>query len=78
MFERLKRFLRESRKARGELSDTILEGAMITSVSARTAGSVAAVVTTSVDVVKMRIMLGAFLSRVYRVLVRHSHKALGF
>ncbi|PSK45333.1 hypothetical protein B9Z65_2473 [Elsinoe australis] len=59
LFERLKRYIRERRESQGRLSGTVLEGGMITAVSAGTAGSLAAVVTTPVDVVKTRIMLAA-------------------
>ncbi|KAG8625938.1 hypothetical protein KVT40_006339 [Elsinoe batatas] len=59
LFERLKHYLRERRDAQGKLSNSILEAGTITAISAGLAGSLAAVVTTPVDVVKTRIMLAA-------------------
>ncbi|CAI6254124.1 unnamed protein product [Periconia digitata] len=59
MFERLKMAIRGSRDARGKTTGTIFESGVITAVSAGTAGAVAAVVTTPIDVVKTRIMLAA-------------------
>ncbi|KAF1837245.1 mitochondrial carrier [Decorospora gaudefroyi] len=59
MFERLKVAIREWRDARGKTRGGLVESAWITAVSAGSAGAVAAVVTTPIDVVKTRIMLGA-------------------
>lgn len=59
MFERLKQSVKRYRDERGIRTNTLLEGGIITAASAGTAGSVAAVVTTPVDVVKTRIMLAA-------------------
>ncbi|KAF1953299.1 mitochondrial carrier protein [Byssothecium circinans] len=59
MFERLKEAIKASRNTRGKMTGTIFESGMITAVSAGTAGTVAAVLTTPVDVVKTRIMLSA-------------------
>lgn len=59
MFEHLKEGIKQYRDNDGTRTNTILEGATITAISAGSAGSVAAVVTTPVDVVKTRIMLGA-------------------
>ncbi|GAB7366063.1 hypothetical protein MBLNU230_g7630t1 [Neophaeotheca triangularis] len=59
MFERLKQAVRRYRDDRGIRTNTLLEGGLITAGSAGAAGSVAAVVTTPVDVVKTRIMLAA-------------------
>ncbi|KAF2131722.1 mitochondrial carrier [Dothidotthia symphoricarpi CBS 119687] len=59
MFERLKVGIREWRDARGKTTGTIWESACITAVSAGSAGAVAAVITTPVDVVKTRVMLSA-------------------
>jgi solute carrier family 25 S-adenosylmethionine transporter 26 len=59
MFERLKEGIKRDRKRRGVLKGTILEGGIITAISAGAAGAVSAVVTTPVDVVKTRIMLSA-------------------
>ena len=59
MFERLKKAIKDHRENQGTRTDTILENGIITAFSAGTAGSVAAVITTPVDVVKTRIMLAA-------------------
>ncbi|KAF2686567.1 mitochondrial carrier protein [Lentithecium fluviatile CBS 122367] len=59
MFERLKEAIRKDRDRRGLTRGTILESGVITAVSAGAAGTVAAVITTPVDVVKTRIMLSA-------------------
>lgn len=59
MFEHLKKTLKDHRKARGTATGSLWETASITAVSAGAAGSVAAVITTPVDVVKTRIMLSA-------------------
>ncbi|CAO2650634.1 Nn.00g019260.m01.CDS01 [Neocucurbitaria sp. VM-36] len=59
MFERLKVAIREYRDRRGLTTGTIYESGMITAVSAGSAGAVAAVITTPIDVVKTRIMLAA-------------------
>ncbi|KAK4974731.1 hypothetical protein LTR66_011059 [Elasticomyces elasticus] len=59
MFERLKESIKQYRDDKNIRTNTLLENGMITAVSAGTAGSIAAVVTTPVDVVKTRIMLAA-------------------
>ncbi|KAF2264537.1 mitochondrial carrier protein [Lojkania enalia] len=59
MFERLKEGIRAYRDRWGLTRGTILESGLITALSAGTAGAVAAVITTPVDVVKTRIMLSA-------------------
>ncbi|KAJ4353235.1 uncharacterized protein N0V89_004962 [Didymosphaeria variabile] len=59
MFERLKEAIKDHRDRTGTRTGTILESGLITAVSAGAAGSVAAVVTTPIDVVKTRIMLSA-------------------
>jgi len=59
MFERLKEGIKTYRDDRGIRSGTLLESGLITASSAGLAGSVAAVITTPVDVVKTRIMLAA-------------------
>ncbi|TKA28744.1 hypothetical protein B0A50_03072 [Salinomyces thailandicus] len=59
MFERIKESMRRYRDERGLRTHTILEGGAITAASAGLGGSIAAVVTTPVDVVKTRIMLAA-------------------
>jgi hypothetical protein len=59
MFERLKETIKSHRERNGTRTNTILENGCITALSAGSAGSVAAVITTPVDVVKTRIMLAA-------------------
>ena len=59
MFERLKRGIREERDRRGLTRGTVVESAWITALSAGSAGAVAAVLTTPVDVIKTRVMLSA-------------------
>ena len=59
IFEHIKKGIKEHREARGTRTNTLLENGMITAVSAGTGGSIAAVVTTPIDVVKTRIMLAA-------------------
>lgn len=59
IFERLKESIKRHRDDKGIRTNTLLESGLITAASAGTAGSFAAVVTTPVDVVKTRIMLGA-------------------
>jgi solute carrier family 25 S-adenosylmethionine transporter 26 len=59
MFEHLKTKIKEYRKDKGTFIGTLSETAMITAISAGSAGSLAAVITTPVDVVKTRIMLSA-------------------
>lgn len=59
MFEYLKETAKEYRKGQGTRTGTLLETGVITAVSAGSAGSVAAWITTPVDVIKTRIMLSA-------------------
>lgn len=59
MFEHFKQTALAYRDRRGVASGTLLEKGVVTAVSAGTAGSIAAVITTPVDVVKTRIMLSA-------------------
>lgn len=59
MFERFKEMIKERRDRAETRSGTLFESGWITAISAGTAGSIAAVVTTPVDVVKTRIMLAA-------------------
>lgn len=59
MFERIRDAIRRYRDERGTRTKSIYESGMITAISAGSAGSVAAVITTPVDVVKTRIMLAA-------------------
>lgn len=59
MFEHFKQTALAYRERRGIASGTLLEKGIVTAISAGTAGSIAAVITTPVDVVKTRIMLSA-------------------
>ncbi|USW48202.1 Putative mitochondrial carrier domain superfamily [Septoria linicola] len=59
MFERIKEYIRRYRDERGIRTNTLLESGVITAVSAGSGGSIAAVITTPVDVVKTRLMLSA-------------------
>ncbi|KAF2189636.1 mitochondrial carrier [Zopfia rhizophila CBS 207.26] len=59
MFERLKEGIRGYKEKKGMMSGTLLQSGVITAVSAGTAGAIAAVITTPVDVIKTRIMLSA-------------------
>ena len=59
MYEYLRASAYASRKEKGIATGSIAEAASITAVSASFAGSIAAVATTPIDVVKTRIMLGA-------------------
>lgn len=59
MFEQLRSVLKSRREKQGKATGSIMETAIITGVSAGSAGSLAAVVTTPIDVVKTRIMLSA-------------------
>ena len=59
MFEYLKQSALAYRERRNIATGTLLEKGLVTAVSAGTAGSIAAVITTPIDVVKTRIMLSA-------------------
>lgn len=59
MFERLRQKIHQYRDEKKLTRGTIAESGLITAFSAGSAGSVAAVVTTPIDVVKTRIMLAA-------------------
>lgn len=59
MFEHLKKSILDYRKRKGLGSGTLLEKGTVTALSAGSAASIAAVITTPVDVVKTRIMLSA-------------------
>lgn len=59
MFEHMKELIKNYRRQNGTMTGSLLETATITAVSAGSAGSIAAVITTPVDVVKTRIMLAA-------------------
>ncbi|KAF2088957.1 mitochondrial carrier protein [Saccharata proteae CBS 121410] len=59
MFERMKEGLKTWRERKGTRTGSLAESGLITAVSAGSAGAVAAVVTTPIDVIKTRIMLAA-------------------
>jgi solute carrier family 25 S-adenosylmethionine transporter 26 len=59
MFEHLKESIKDYRRTKGTFTGGLGETALITAISAGSAGSLAAVITTPVDVVKTRIMLSA-------------------
>ena len=59
MFERIKFSIGRYRDERGIRTNTLLESGLITAASAGTGGSIAAIITTPIDVVKTRIMLSA-------------------
>lgn len=59
MFEYMKESLKQYRKEKGTATGSLLETGLVTAISAGTAGSIAATITTPVDVVKTRIMLSA-------------------
>lgn len=59
MFERIRDAIRRYRDERGIRTKSIYESGWITAASAGSAGSIASVITTPVDVVKTRIMLAA-------------------
>ena len=59
MFEYFKQTALAYRETRGTATGTLLEKGVVTALSAGTAGSLAAVITTPIDVVKTRIMLSA-------------------
>nr|POE47739.1 s-adenosylmethionine mitochondrial carrier protein [Quercus suber] len=64
MFERIKESIRRYRDDRGIRTHSLVESGLITAASAGLGGSIAAVITTPVDVVKTRIMLAAAESAV--------------
>ncbi|KAL2043569.1 hypothetical protein N7G274_003876 [Stereocaulon virgatum] len=59
MFEHIRTYIRAYRKRRRLATGTLWETGTVTAISAGSAGAVAAVVTTPIDVVKTRIMLSA-------------------
>lgn len=59
MFEHFKKRIKEYRRTHDISSGTLLENDVVTAISAGTAGSIAALITTPIDVVKTRIMLAA-------------------
>lgn len=59
MFEHLRTIVHAYRKRKGLYTGSMLEAGLVTGASAGAAGSVAAVITTPIDVVKTRIMLSA-------------------
>jgi solute carrier family 25 S-adenosylmethionine transporter 26 len=59
MFEHIKDSIKQHRKEKGIATGGLFETALLTAASAGIAGSIAATITTPVDVVKTRIMLSA-------------------
>lgn len=59
LFEHLRTLIHARRSERGQASGSLLETALVTATAAASAGSLAAVITTPIDVVKTRIMLSA-------------------
>lgn len=59
MFEHLRTMIQGYRKRHDKSTGSLLETGTVTAISAGTAGSVAAVITTPIDVIKTRIMLSA-------------------
>lgn len=59
MYEALKARIHAHRQANGTATGSLLERGLVTAISAGASGSIAAVVTTPIDVVKTRIMLSA-------------------
>jgi len=59
MFEHLRTSIHAYRKRTGRSTGSLWETATVTAISAGFAGSIAAVITTPIDVVKTRIMLSA-------------------
>lgn len=59
MFEYFRSRVQLYRKRHGKSTGTLLETATVTALSAGTAGSLAAVITTPIDLIKTRIMLSA-------------------
>lgn len=59
MFEHLKESIKKYRQRKGTYTGTLMETGLTTAFSAGSAGSIAAIITTPVDVVKTRIMLSA-------------------
>ncbi|KFY27424.1 hypothetical protein V493_03496 [Pseudogymnoascus sp. VKM F-4281 (FW-2241)] len=63
MYEHLKRAINSSRQEKGKATGSISELAVVTAISASSAGSVASFITTPLDVVKTRVMLSAIDKR---------------
>jgi len=59
LFEHFKAWIRGRRERAGVRTGTLLESGLVTAASAGMAGSISAVITTPIDVVKTRIMLAA-------------------
>ncbi|CAG8983857.1 hypothetical protein HYALB_00005495 [Hymenoscyphus albidus] len=59
MFEHMKESIKQYRKDKGIFTGSLIETSITTAVSAGSAGSIAAIITTPIDVVKTRIMLSA-------------------
>ncbi|KAJ4296463.1 hypothetical protein N0V90_006508 [Kalmusia sp. IMI 367209] len=77
MFEKMKEAIKEYRDRKGVRTGTIFESGIITAVSAGAAGSVAAIITTPVDVVKTRIMLSAVDDSAHEVSTQHKSAKAG-
>lgn len=59
MFEHMKETIKHYRQDKGTYTGSLIETSLTTAASAGSAGSIAAVITTPIDVVKTRIMLSA-------------------
>lgn len=59
LFEHFRALIKEYRERTGRRTGTLLESGLVTATSAGAAGSISAVITTPIDVVKTRIMLSA-------------------
>lgn len=77
MFEKMKEAIKDYRNRKGTRTNTIFESGIITAISAGAAGSVAAVVTTPIDVVKTRIMLSAVEDAAHEVSSQHQNTKAG-
>ena len=77
IFEHLKTTIKDYRKNKGYLTGGLAETAMVTAISGGSAGSVAAIVTTPVDVVKTRIVSPQIHVVLLPLLVALRHQCLG-
>lgn len=59
-YEHIRKSINEKRKAEGIATGSVLEIVAVTAISAGSSGSLAAVITTPIDVVKTHMMLSAF------------------
>lgn len=75
MFEHLRSRILAHRDDKGTRSNTLLETGTITGISAGSAGALAAVITTPIDVIKTRIMLSAGDEK---EIASHEHRTRGF